>query len=258
MNTVENTQEAKTQDSPWEKSSISNLVRWKSSKIYFARVKIGGRLIRKSLDTPLMSVARNRLAELIKQERERAEVATPDVQGKLTFGEAVKIYLERLDGNPDLKPSTKKYRRQCVGAILKTWPGLETTELRKITKPACQEWARQLRQHGTKFRPPGAKKERKGISSSRFNNTITTLRQVLKLGVEMGIVVISSWSYKSSSASRHFEGGRKARRLSARRSLSLVAYASALLDREANGRETTSRRLTAACLDLNNSRQGTP
>ena len=58
MNTVENTQEAKTQDSPWEKSSISNLVRWKSSKIYFARVKIGGRLIRKSLDTPLMSVAR--------------------------------------------------------------------------------------------------------------------------------------------------------------------------------------------------------
>ena len=164
MNTVENTQEAKTQDSPWEKSSISNLVRWKSSKIYFARVKIGGRLIRKSLDTPLMSVARNRLAELIKQERERAEVATPDVQGKLTFGEAVKIYLERLDGNPDLKPSTKKYRRQCVGAILKTWPGLETTELRKITKPACQEWARQLRQHGTKFRPPGAKKERKGIS----------------------------------------------------------------------------------------------
>ena len=191
MNTVENTQEAKTQDSPWEKSSISNLVRWKSSKIYFARVKIGGRLIRKSLDTPLMSVARNRLAELIKQERERAEVATPDVQGKLTFGEAVKIYLERLDGNPDLKPSTKKYRRQCVGAILKTWPGLETTELRKITKPACQEWARQLRQHGTKFRPPGAKKERKGISSSRFNNTVTTLRQVLKLGVEMGIVVIT-------------------------------------------------------------------
>jgi hypothetical protein len=33
MNTVENTQEAKTQDSSWEKSSISNLVRWKSSKI---------------------------------------------------------------------------------------------------------------------------------------------------------------------------------------------------------------------------------
>jgi hypothetical protein len=75
MNNAENLQEAKPKESPWEKSNISNLVRWKSSKIYFARVKIGGRLIRKSLDTPLMSVARNRLATLIQQERERAEVA---------------------------------------------------------------------------------------------------------------------------------------------------------------------------------------
>jgi integrase len=191
MNPVENIQNALPKEEPWEKSSISNLVRWKSSKIYFARVKINGRLIRKSLDTPLMSVARNRLANLIKEERERAEVTSPDVQGKLTFSEAVKIYLERLDGNPDLKPSTKKYRRQCVAAILKTWPGLETTELRKITKPACQEWARRLRQHGTRFRPPGAKKEREGISSSRFNNTVTTLRQILKIGLETGILVVT-------------------------------------------------------------------
>jgi integrase len=191
MNSAENLTQAVPKESPWEKSSISNLVRWKSSKIYFARVKINGRLIRKSLDTPLMSVARNRLAELVKQERERAEVSMPNVQGKMTFAEAVVIYLERLDGNPDLKPSTKKYRRQCVKAIIKTWPGIEATELRKITKAACQEWARRLRQHGTKFRPPGAKKEREGISSSRFNNTVTTLRQILKLGVETGIIVVT-------------------------------------------------------------------
>ena len=163
MNNAESLQDAEPKDSPWEKSTISNLVRWKSSKIYFARVKIGGRLVRKSLDTPLMSVARNRLANPIQEERERAAVATPDVQGKLTFGEAVKIYLERLDGNPDLKASTKKYRRQCAAAILKTWPGLETTELRKITKPACQEWARPLRQQGTRFRSPGAKRNVRGF-----------------------------------------------------------------------------------------------
>jgi integrase len=190
MNTLENVQEA-PKESPWEKSSISNLVRWKSSKIYFARVKIGVRLIRKSLDTPIMSVAKNRLAELIKEERDRAESVRPGMQGKLTFGEAVKVYLERLDGSPDLKPATKKYRRQCVAAILKTWPGLETTDVRKITKGACHEWAHRLRQQGTKFRPPGAKKERAGISSSRFNNTVTTMRQILKIAVEMGILVLS-------------------------------------------------------------------
>ncbi len=95
-------------------------------------------LIRKSLDNPLMSVACNRLADLIKQERERAEVSMPNVQGKMTFAEAVVIYLERLDGKPDLKPSTKKYRHQCVKTIIKTWPGIEEIELRKITKAACQ------------------------------------------------------------------------------------------------------------------------
>jgi hypothetical protein len=65
MNKAEKLQVAEPKNSPWEKSSISNLVRWKSSKNYFARVKINGRLIRKSLDTSLMSVARNRLANLI-------------------------------------------------------------------------------------------------------------------------------------------------------------------------------------------------
>ncbi len=181
----------KTNDSPWEKSSVANLVRWKSSKIYFARLKVSGRLIRKSLDTPLLSIAKNRLAELVKEERERAEVFQPDVQGKLTFAEAVKIYLDRLDGNPDIKPATKKYRRQCVIAIRKTWPGLDDTEIRKITKAACHEWARRLRKHGTKFRPPGAKEEHKGISPSRFNNAVTTLRQILAIAVDMGILYIN-------------------------------------------------------------------
>jgi integrase len=191
MNTLENARKAKSQDSPWEKSSISNLVRWKSSKIYFARVKVGGRLIRKSLDTPLMSVARNRLADLVKQERERTEASRHGVEGKLTFSEAVKIYLDRLDGNPDLKPATKKYRRQCVVAIQKTWPGLDTMEVRKLTKANCHEWAYRLRQHGTKFRPPGAKKERAGISPSRFNNTVTTLRQILCIAVDRGILFLN-------------------------------------------------------------------
>lgn len=191
MNSVENLQKASPKDSPWEKSSISNLIRWKSSKIYFARVRIGGRLIRKSLDTPIMSVARNRLTKLVEEERERAEAVRPGMQGKMSFGAAVKVYLERLDGSPDIKASTKKYRRQCVAAILKTWPGLEEVDVRKITKGACHEWAHRFRQQGTKFRAPGTKKEREGVSSSRFNNTVTTLRQILKLAVEMGIIVTS-------------------------------------------------------------------
>ena len=82
IKTLETALNAKSQDSPREKSSISNPVRWKSSKNYFARVKIGRRLIRKSLDTPIMSVAKNRLAELIKEERDRAESIRPGIPNR--------------------------------------------------------------------------------------------------------------------------------------------------------------------------------
>ncbi|HUB66626.1 MAG TPA: hypothetical protein VL981_03995 [Candidatus Methylacidiphilales bacterium] len=76
MDTAENPQKVELKESPWENSTVANLVRWKSSKIYFARFKVGGRLVRKSLDTPLLSVARNRLEDLIKQEREREKGPT--------------------------------------------------------------------------------------------------------------------------------------------------------------------------------------
>jgi hypothetical protein len=78
-----------------------------------------------------------------------------------------------------------------VVAILKTWPGLGNMEVRKLTKVNCHEWAHRLRQHGTKFRPPGAKKERAGISPSRFNNTVTTLRQILSIAVDRGILFLN-------------------------------------------------------------------
>jgi hypothetical protein len=81
-----------------------------------------------------------------------------------------------MTDNPDIKPSTKKYRLQCVAAIKKTWPELESVDARKVTKLMCQDWARKLRKEGTKFRLPGAKKAREGISSSRFNNTVIPTR----------------------------------------------------------------------------------
>ena len=69
----EQSQLLEEKDSPWEVSSVANLVRWKASKVYFARLKVNGKLIRKSLQTKLFSVAKNRLADLVKDERNRAD-----------------------------------------------------------------------------------------------------------------------------------------------------------------------------------------
>jgi hypothetical protein len=56
----EQAQVPEKKDSPWENSSVSNLVRRKASKVHFARLKINGKLIRKPLKTPLVPVAKMR------------------------------------------------------------------------------------------------------------------------------------------------------------------------------------------------------
>jgi hypothetical protein len=127
------------EDSPGEASSVANLVRRKTSKVHFARLKVNGKLIRKSLQTKLFSVAKNRLADLVKKdERNRAEEDERMVNGRMAFSDATRIYLQRLDADPGITPRNKVYRRKCMKAIVKTWTGIEELDVRKINKLPAQ------------------------------------------------------------------------------------------------------------------------
>jgi hypothetical protein len=44
--------------SDWVKTPVANLIRYKPSGIYFARVRVKGKLFRQSLKTSVMSVAK--------------------------------------------------------------------------------------------------------------------------------------------------------------------------------------------------------
>ena len=63
-----------------------------------------GKLIRRSLKTKGLSVAKLRLADLEKAERQIAEHATAFSDGKMTFADALAIYRQRLQGDASLKP----------------------------------------------------------------------------------------------------------------------------------------------------------
>jgi hypothetical protein len=82
-------------------------------------------LIWKSLETDRVSVAHLRLVDLLKQHREAAEKQDQARQGKMTMGEALQIVLERIQGNPERKPSTKANVAERIGALKRSWPGLE-------------------------------------------------------------------------------------------------------------------------------------
>jgi len=75
-------------DSGWQKTPYANLVRYKSSGMYFARFRVKGKLIRCSLKTTQISVAKLRLGDLEKQERQRAEHQTAVAGGTMTFADA--------------------------------------------------------------------------------------------------------------------------------------------------------------------------
>jgi integrase len=158
-------------DSEWQKTPYANLVRYKSSGIYFARFRVRGKLIRRGLKTSQISVAKLRLADLEKQERQRAEHQSAVADGTMTFADALAIYKQRLAGDGSLKPRSKVYREERIAALLRSWPSLAKTDSRKISKSDCLAWAAGF---GQKAAP------------SNFNNTVGTLRLVLDIAVEAG------------------------------------------------------------------------
>jgi len=133
-------------------------------------MRVKGKLIRRSLKTQALSVAKLRLGDLEKQERQIAEHATAYVGGKMTFGDALAIYRQRLQGDPSLKPRTKEHREERIRALLKTWPSLEKVDVRKITRQDCLAWAASY-----------------ASRAENFNKTIQTLRLILEIPIESGI-----------------------------------------------------------------------
>jgi integrase len=133
-------------------------------------MRVKGKLIRRALKTQVLSVAKLRLGDLEREERQIAEHATAYVGGKMTFVDALAIYRQRLQGDASLKPRTKEHREERIRALLKTWPSLQRADVRKITKQDCLAWA------------AGYKS-----SAENFNKTVQTLRLILEIPIESGI-----------------------------------------------------------------------
>jgi integrase len=156
----------------WQRTRHQNLLRHKSGH-YYARAFAGGKEVWKSLKTSHLSVAQAKLAEFLKEHRERVSNNNGEVSAKMTFGESAAIHLHNLDDNLSIKPRTRDYWRECLAALQKNWPALNETEVRKITRTDCREWARDYR---------------KTVSPTRYNNTVSVLRHVLNVAIEAGVV----------------------------------------------------------------------
>src|SRR5262245_55928387 len=73
--------------SVWIKTPVANLIKYKPSGVFFARVRLRNRLYRSSLKTTVMSVAKLKLADFVKER----QALSPDgeILGKMTMGDAI-------------------------------------------------------------------------------------------------------------------------------------------------------------------------
>ena len=157
----------------WQKTPYANLVRYLPSGVYFCRIRVRGHLIRRSLKTDVLSVAKLRLTDEEKKHRQAAQQQTAIQRGRaqMAFGEALEIYRARLQANPDIKSKTKSYYEQRILSLEKTWPTLEKTNLRDLSKQDCLDWAARFQ----------------GCSTA-FNNNVLVLRAVLDVAIETGVI----------------------------------------------------------------------
>jgi integrase len=91
----------------------------------------------------------------------------------MTFGEAAAIHVRNVDDNLSIKPRTRHYWQQRLAAFIKSWPGLNETEVRKITHPDCKKWASTYV---------------KTASPTNYNNTAAILRHILNVAIEAGVI----------------------------------------------------------------------
>lgn len=83
-----------------------NLIRYKLSQVYSARLKVKGKLIRRSLKTNQLTVAKLRLADFEKNEQQKAHSANAVASEKITLG-TLWPFKNRVENNPALKPAPR-------------------------------------------------------------------------------------------------------------------------------------------------------
>ena len=165
------TSSSNDKDSRWQKTPVANLVRHVQSGNYYARIRVRGKLIWKSLKTDRISVAKLRLSDFHKEERQRAAAHKALARGKMTFGDALAAYKQQRKNDPNLKPGTIEYDDYRIKALLESWPDLGSIDVSKISASECKSWS---------------EKNAKNSSSSSHNHTVGILRRVFKIAMEAG------------------------------------------------------------------------
>jgi integrase len=108
------------------------LYRYSSSGVYYARIKVRGKEIRRSLQTTDRMHAKRKLAAL-----KEAQAEVDHSKGRLTLAELCDQYLKTVR---HLRPKTVERKTHIVQRIKRDWPGGSSLQLGKIRASDVLLW----------------------------------------------------------------------------------------------------------------------
>lgn len=161
---------------------VPYLVVYEPTGTYFARARIRGKTVRKSLGTTSFAEARIRLAEFFRAQEAAYEpqegptpagvgARTPWVKkGAVTLLAASETYLSRLRKDHTQSPKSVRYREQCIDRLRRSWDGWNRDTLDRVGPDQVMDWAAV---------------QAKEWAPITFNNTLATLRLVLDTAAEL-------------------------------------------------------------------------
>src|SRR6266403_3768175 len=113
------------------------LYRYSSNGVYYARIRIDGKEIKRSLETSDPAIARRELARFKDEQRQ-----IDRSQGKLTLAELCDRYLKTVQHQ---KPKTVERKTFIVGRIKEHWPTGRLTQIAKIKPSDVDVWLSRYR-----------------------------------------------------------------------------------------------------------------
>ena len=154
-------------------TSVQHLYRREPLGVYYALLYAGGRTKWVSLKTKVFAVAKLELLKVLKSHYAVAEAETATRRGRATIGDLATIYLQRVELNVATKSATKEYRAKTVKYLFKSWQGLAGKLPALVSETQCRHWSVEYRE---KF------------SATLYNNTLDSLRHILDLAIEHGLI----------------------------------------------------------------------
>jgi len=174
----------------WTPTKVQSLYRHQNGR-YYARTFAGGKEKWTSLRTTVLSVAKNLIQEhLDANERRKVSGEAQRDVGRLTFGDALTRYREHL-GFEGIRPKTREFREAGIKLVLRSWPGIEEVNTRKITARAVEEWLRRFYSQAKPHVPKNAKSPAKnstGASTTTIKCALDAMRYVLDVAVDAGFL----------------------------------------------------------------------